>query len=124
MNKLEELKSTLSSSISATYRFKYCHLGHGEKIVNIGQKEWAAATQHFKNIELQLIEKVILEELTYGEYAKQIFKTQQLILSTFRENIVVTEYIEDFIKITYGIYGNKQNVNCLVKVKSYGIILG
>ena len=76
-------------------------MGRGENIVDIGQKERAAATQHFKDIELELIEKLILEELTHGEHAnefKQIFKMQPLILSTFIENIVVTEYIEDFIK--------------------------
>ena len=57
---------------------------------------------------------MILEELTYGEYAnefKQIFKPQQLILSTL--NILAAEYIEYFIKNTFGIYRDKQNVKLL-----------
>ena len=71
MNKLKEWKCTLSSSTSSTYRLKYCHLGHGENIANIAQKEQAAATQHLKDIKLELIEKLILEELEHGEYANE-----------------------------------------------------
>ena len=70
MNELKEWKCTLSSSTSPTYRLQYCHFGRGENIVNIGKKERGAVTQHFKNIELESIGKVILEELTQGEHAK------------------------------------------------------
>ena len=120
MNKLKEWKFTLSST-SPTYRLQCCHLVRGENFVNIGQKERAALTQHFKDIKLELIEEVILEELTHGEHAnefKQIFKTQPLILSTFIENIVVTKYIEDFIKSTYGISGDEYNVKLFGASKS------
>ena len=41
-------------------------IGGVENIVNIDQKEGAAATQHLKDIELELTEKLILEELAYG----------------------------------------------------------
>ena len=88
-------------------------MGRGKNFVYIGQKEGAAATQHLKDIELELTEKLILEELAYGEHAKgfkQIFKMQPSILSTFIESIVVTEYIEDFIKSAYGIYGDEYNI--------------
>ena len=43
---------------------------------------------------------MIPEELTYEEHSNdltQIFKTQPLILLKFIGNIVVSEYIEDFI---------------------------
>ena len=53
MNKLKEWKFTPSSSTSPIYRLQCCHLGHGENFLNIGQKERAAATQHFKDIELK-----------------------------------------------------------------------
>ena len=72
MNKLKEWKCSPSSGTSPTYRLQCCHLGRGVNIVNIGQKERAAATQHFKDIKLELIEKVILEELTYGEHANEL----------------------------------------------------
>ena len=72
MNKFLKWNCTLSSSTTFTYRLKWCQLGRGENIVNIGQKERAAATQHFKDIELELIEKLILEELTYGEHANEL----------------------------------------------------
>ena len=102
-------------------------MGRGKNIVNIGQKERAAATQHLKDIELELIEKVMLEELTHGEHAKefkQIFKTQPLVLSTIIENIVVTEYIKDHIKNAYPISGYECNVKLLLQVKTYGVIIG
>ena len=97
---------------TSTYRLKCCNLGSNENIVNIGQKERAAATQHFKDI---MLEKLILEELTRAEHAnefKQIFNilSYPLILPTFIENTVVTEYIGNFIKSTYGISGNEYNV--------------
>ena len=77
--------------------------------------------KHFKDIELELIEKVILEEMPHEEHAnefKQIFKTQQLILSTFTENTVVTEYIENFVKSTDGISGDEYNVKLFGSPKS------
>ena len=64
---------------------------------------------------------MLLEELTHGEHAnelKQIFKTQSWNLSTFIENIVVTEYIEDFIKSTYGISGDENKVKLFGTSKS------
>ena len=64
---------------------------------------------------------MILQELTHGEHAnefKQISKMQSLILSTFIENIVVTEYIGDFIKSTYGISGDEYNIKLFSTSKS------
>ena len=64
---------------------------------------------------------MIFKELTHGEHAnefKQIFKTQPSILSTFIENVVVTEYVEDFIKSTYGISGDEYNVQLFGTSKS------
>ena len=63
MNKLKETKCTPSSSTSPIHRLQCCDLGRGENIVNIGQKERAATKQNFKDNELELIEKVILEGL-------------------------------------------------------------
>ena len=90
-------------------------------MVEILSKEGAAATQHLKEIELHLTEKLILEEFAYREHAnqfKQIFNMQQLILSTFIEKIVVTAYIENFIKNVYGIYGDEYNIKLFGTSKS------
>ena len=85
-------------------------MGRGKNIVYIGQKEGAAATQHLKDIELELTEKLMLEELAYGEHAKgfkQIFKMQPSILSTFMVYMVMNIIL-----------------NCFVQVKVCGIIIG
>ena len=46
MNKLKETKCTPSSSTFPIHRLQCCHLGRGENIVNIGQKERAATKQN------------------------------------------------------------------------------
>ena len=112
---------TPSSSTYPTYRLQCCRIGRGGNIVNIGQQKRAVATQHFKDIELELIERVILEELTHREHAnefKQIFKTQPLLLSAFIENVVVTEYIKDFINTAYGISDDENNIKLFGTSKS------
>ena len=71
--------------------------------------------------ELELIDKLVLEQLAYREHGnefKQIFKMQPLILSTFIGNILVTEYIEDFIKSPYGISGDECNIKLFGTSKS------
>ena len=63
MNKLKEWKCTLSSSTCFTCRLNCCHLRCGKNIINIGQNEQPAATHHFKEIQLDLKEKVVLKSL-------------------------------------------------------------
>ena len=86
-----------------------------------GIKEKAAMERHFGEVDLDLIENVLTEKLTYNKEAanfKKVFTQQPLIISTFMENAVTAEFVERFIKSRFGLTSEEYNIRLFHSLRS------
>ena len=109
------------SNTTCSYRYKSCALGCGSNILENGGKEKAAIERHFREVDLDLIENVLTEKLTYGKKAanfKKVFTQQPLIISTFMKNVFTAEFVKQFIKRRFGLTSEEYNIRLFHSLRS------
>ena len=65
---------------------------------------------------------MITQKLTYGKDAanlKNLFAQQPLIISTFIEKVLTTEFVEQFIKSRFGLASEKYNIRLFHSLRGY-----
>ena len=82
-----------------------CGLVCGSNITEIVGKEKATIKRHFSEVDVATLENMLTEKVIHGKPAadfKKLFTQQPLIISTFTENILTIEFVEQLIKGRFG----------------------
>ena len=91
--------------------------------MEFGGKQKAAMERYFSEIDLDLIENMLIEKLAYGKDAanfKKVFTQKPLLISTFIEHVVTTEFVESS---NAGLARRQKNTisDCFIPLGVHGI---